>query len=142
MFGPRFTDQAQDLPVGWAAIEQLKAVHRKSYVTVLRRYVEHGRELPLAGMVATAYWDPLPEDQDTRCRHYVRSAQFERLFPSVAAEELRAALDAHTIRRRGGPVGTFALSLLDCSGRSHEFVAEAFYNSHYVLALFRPLKAK
>jgi len=142
MFGPRFTDQAKDLPVGWAAIEQLKAVHRKSYVTVLRRYVEHGRELPLAGMVATAYWDPLPEDQETRCRHYVRSAQFERLFPSVAAEELRAALDAHTIRRRGGPVGTFALSLLDCSGRSHEFVAEAFYNSHYVLALFRPLKAK
>lgn len=138
MFGPLFTEQAKDLPVGWEAIERLKALHKKSYVTVLRRYVEHGPDFPLAGMVATAHWEPIPADQETRCRHCVRSAQFEQMFPSVTAEELRIALDANTMRRRGGPVGTFQLLLADRTGRTHEFTAEAFYNSHYVLALFHP----
>ena len=70
MCGPRFTEQAQDLKLGWSAVEELKRVQKKSYVTVLRRYVEHGPDVALAGLVSTARWDLKPDDQPTRCRHF------------------------------------------------------------------------
>ena len=137
MFGPRFTEQAKDLPLGWGAIEELKKVHKKSYVTVLRRYVEQGPAYPLAGVVSTPHWDLKPDDQETRCRHLVRSAEFALLFPRVSGENLRQIIDAHTERRRGGPIGRFEVNLTSpVTSRTHSFLGESFYNSHYVLTLF------
>jgi hypothetical protein len=139
MFGPRFTEQAKDLPLGWSAIEELKRVHKKSYVTVLRRYVEHGPNYPLAGVVSTAHWDSKPDDQQTRCRHLVRSSEFALLFPQVSGENLRQIIDANTGRRRGGPIGRFEMKLTGLPmSRTHSFLGESFYNSHYVLTLFTP----
>jgi Zn-dependent peptidase ImmA (M78 family) len=136
MFGPRFTEQAQELPTGWAAIEQLKKIHKKSYVTVLRRYVEHGPDQLLAGIVSTAHWDPKPADQITRCRHFVRSQRFAGIFQAVTGDELLAQINSNTRMRRGGPVGTFQVVLRDTVGKNHEFLGESFYNRHYVLTLF------
>ncbi len=99
MFGPRFTEHAKDLPLGWGAVEELHRVHKKSYVTVLRRYVEHGPNYPLAGIVSTAHWDLKPDDQQTRCRHFVRSPEFALFFPTVSGEGLRQSIDANTVMR-------------------------------------------
>jgi hypothetical protein len=115
MFGPRFTEQAKDLEFGWSAIEELKRTHKKSYVTVLRRYVEHGPNYPLAGVISTAHWDLKPEDQLSRCRHFVRSPEFAMLFPSVTSEDLRQLIDSKTHRHRGGPVGRFEITFSPCS---------------------------
>jgi Zn-dependent peptidase ImmA (M78 family) len=137
MFGPRFTEQAQDLTLGWSAVEELKRAHKKSYVTVLRRYVEHGPDVPLAGLVSTARWDPKPDDQATRCRHFIASRKFTFLLPRMTGEYLRSIVDVNTNMRRGGPVGTFVTSLSD-GIHSHSFLGESFYNGHYVLSLFTP----
>ncbi len=137
MFGPRFTEHAQDLRLGWNAIEELQRLHKKSYVTVLRRYVEHGPDEPLAGLVSTAHWDMKPDDQPTRCRHFVPSPKFTLLFPEITGEDLRKIVDMHTFRRRGGPVGQFEATLRN-ETHSYLFLGESFYNSHYVLTLFTP----
>ncbi len=138
MFGPRFTEQALDLPIGWATIDKLQKLHKKSYVAVLRRYVEHGPDECLAGVVSTAFWQSKPDDQITRCRYFVRSKRFEVLFPAVSGEELRQFIDKSTRMRRGGPVGAFNVLLSDLSRKHHLFVGESFYNGHYVLTLFSP----
>ena len=139
MFGPRFTEEAKDLPLGWRAVEELKRIHKKSYVTVLRRYVEHGPNYPLAGVVSTAHWDFKPDDQQTRCRHFVWSPEFALLFPNVSGESLRETIDSNTVMRRGGPVGTFDITLTSATTlRPYGFCGESFYNGHYVLTLFIP----
>lgn len=138
--GDLFTRQARDCRVGWSAVELLKKEHKKSYVTVLRRYVEHGRDEALAGMISTAWWDMKPEDQETRCRHFVRSSKFREQFPELSEAELLVAIDQHTVKKRGGPVGLFGVILTNSNGVRVEFEAESFYNGHYVLTLFAPKK--
>lgn len=138
MFGPKFTVCARSLPVGWAAIETLKRLHKKSYVTVLRRYVEHGLDIELAGLVSTAPWDVVPEDQTSRSRHFVTSPQFLRAFPEIEGECLRQIVDQNVSYRRGGPLGQFQLDIQNSDGKRFEFRAECFYNTHYVMSLFYP----
>jgi hypothetical protein len=135
MFGPRFSEQAQDIPIGWSAVEQLKQVHKKSLVTVLRRYVEHGPSVPLAGLISTAPWDIVPPDQSSRCRHFVRSSQFVASFPKLEAEHLRTMVDQRIAFRRGGPLGSFQFERTNNHGRIALLQAECFYNQHYVLTL-------
>ncbi len=91
MFGGQlFTAQALDTTPCWQAIQQLRKLHGKSCVTTFRRYIEHGHDKALAGLISTPWWMPKPEDQITPCRHFVRSRRFEREFPSVRPEELLA----------------------------------------------------
>jgi hypothetical protein len=140
MFGPRFTEEAINLPLGWGAIEQLKKTHNKSYVTVLRRYVEHGPNQSLAGIISTAHWRSKPDDQLTRCRHFVRSKEFAAMFPTVTGDDLCRSIDSNTLMRRGGPVGRFEIALRDVIGKNRTFLGESFYNGHYVLTLFIPIE--
>jgi hypothetical protein len=110
-------------------------------VTVLRRYVEQGPDSTLAGIVSTAHWDLKPADQESRCRHFVRSPQFTRLFPDIIGEDLRTTIDVNTSVRRGGPVGIFEMTLDSATtSSSYVFAGESFYNSHYVLTLFTPVQ--
>jgi hypothetical protein len=137
MFGGQlFTVQALDTPPSWQSIQELRKVHGKSYVTTFRRYVEHGHDMALAGLISTPWWMPKPEDQITRCRHFVRSRRFEREFPAVHADELLQVVNRSTRPRKWGIAGDFRLSLKNAAGEQSEFAAESFFNQHYLMTLF------
>lgn len=137
MFGGGvFTTQARDTTPCWESIQQLQRVHGKSFVTTFRRYVEHSHDMPLAGLISTPWWKPKPEDQITRCRHFIRSLSFERGFPAVHAEQLLQAVNSSTRQRRFGVAGEFTLALENAAGDSFEFSAESFFNQHDLLTLF------
>lgn len=134
MFGGKvFTKEALDTVPEWDSIALLQKRHKKSYVTTARRYVCFSHDIPMALLVSTAWWDDMPEDQEGRCRHFVRSPKFCLIFGNISHEILLAEIDGNTNQRRGGPVGEFDFGLPDANGIMHEFYAESFYNGHYVL---------
>lgn len=137
MFGGKlFTEQVLDTVPCWQSIEQLQKEHGKSFAATFRRYVEHGHDIPLAGLVSTPWWMPKPEDQITRCRHFVRSRRFEREFPTVAPDKLLQAVDESTSPRKWGIAGDFIVSLKNAADELCEFGAESFFNQHYLMTLF------
>jgi hypothetical protein len=134
--GNLFTTEALDLAPEWASVVALKNRHKKSWVTTLRRYVEHSHDLAMAMMVSTPWWKSKPEDQATRCRHFIVSPRFAREMALPIPEAILQEVDAHTQPRAGGLVGEFGLSLMDSAADPHEFKAQSFFNQHYVLTLF------
>lgn len=138
--GPVFTREALDTSAEWASVAAMKERYGKSYVTTLRRYVEHSHNHPMAMLVSTPYWKEKPADQPERWRHFVPSKRFAAEFASVSASDLLAAVDENSIERSGGPVADFTYCLEDGNGDGHEFRAESFNNSYYVLTLFVELR--
>jgi hypothetical protein len=139
MFGGQlFTAQALDTTPCWQAIQKLQRVHQKSLETTFRRYIGHGHDGALAGLISTPWWMPKPEDQVTRCRYFVRSRRFEREFPSVSPDELLQTVNRFTEKRRGGIVGEFTVSLKNAAGELFEFYGESFFNQYYLLTVFVP----
>ena len=137
MFGGGvFTAQALDTTPCWKSIEQLQKLHDKSYVTTFRRYVEHGHDRPLAGLVSTPWWREVPKDQITRCRHFIRSGQFTKEFPSVYPDELLKVVNRSTRPRKWGIAGEFTIEVENARGEKRAFFAESFFNQHYLMTLF------
>jgi hypothetical protein len=139
--GQKFTTEARDTKPEWASVAELKARYRKNYPTTLRRYVQFGPDCPMAMLVSTPSWMDTPEDQTTRCRHFVPSQQFITKFGNVGAEHLRQHVDRQAQRRRGGIVADFTLGLRDDRGDLHEFRAESFFNTIYLQTIFVHLKS-
>jgi len=141
MFGGRiFSAQALDTTPCWESIESLVKVHKKSYVTTFRRYVEHSHDRPMAGLVSTPWWMEKPEDQLTRCRHFIRSPRFLKEFPGISADQLLQLVNRKTRPRRWGIAGQFTTDLGNDRGESRKFFAEAFFSHHYLLTLFVDVK--
>ena len=138
--GTTFTAEATDTSCGWASIQSLGRRYRNSLTTTLRRYVEFGPDIPMAGLVSTPFWHQKPDDQVTECRHFYRSGLFKERFARVTAHLLREAVDKESIMRSGGPVAEFRMPLLADDGTRHEFHVESFYNRYYLLTLFSPLE--
>ena len=134
--GNLFTREALDTIPEWDSVAALKSRYGKSYLTTLRRYVEHSHSHPLAMLVSTPPWMDKPPDQRERWRHFVPSKMMASRFGSVAADDLVRAVDANIERRAGGRVADFDYCLIDDNGDAHEFRVESFFNSYYVLSLF------
>lgn len=136
MFGGKiFTRDALDTTPEWASIETLRKEYQTSYVTTLRRYVQFSHDMPMVFMVSTAKWMTKPEDQEDRCRHFIKSKSFESQFSFISKDVILKDIDENTTKRRGGPVGEFLICLPDINNDLHEFYAESFFNRHYVLTL-------
>lgn len=136
MFGGNvFTRDALDSTPEWDSIEMLIKEYKTSYVTTLRRFVQFSHDIPMALMVSTAWWMKNPDDQEHRCRHFIRSTVFKTQFAVISKEIILKDIDHNTTKRRGGPVGEFTLCLPDVNGDLHEFYAESFFNRHYILTL-------
>lgn len=133
--GPIFTQEALQTSPKWSSIELLKKRYKKSWVTTLRRYVEQSHDVPMVMVISTPNWLPKPDDQITRCRHFVRSKKFIEQFPSVHADQLVNAIDDNAAMRRGGLVAEFGVMLMDANDSPHEFMGETFFNRHYLLTL-------
>jgi hypothetical protein len=134
--GPVFTSEARDANKDWTGVMALKRRYGKSWMTTLRRYVEHGPDHPMAMMVSTPYWKIKPADRVYRWRYFVRSKRFASHFAKVDADQLLAAVDANSLKRRGGPIADFALMLPDDNGTHCEFRGESFNNTYDILTLF------
>ena len=136
MFGGNvFTRDALDTTPEWDSIEMLKKEYKASYVTTLRRFVQFSHDIPMVFVVSTAWWMTKPDDQEHRCRHFIRSKLFETQFAVISRDIVLNDIDENTTKRRGGPVGEFSLCLPDVNGDLHEFYAESFFNRYYVLTL-------
>lgn len=133
--GPVFTSEARDTKPEIESIKRLRTRYRKSFQTTLRRYVEEGPEYPMALLVSTAPWDSKPLDQPERCRHFVKSRLFAGRFGTVHQATLLREVDANVTRRRGGAVGQFMLEITDTNGDRHDFLADSFYNTYYIMTL-------
>ncbi|MGH9891940.1 MAG: hypothetical protein ACREA0_08155 [bacterium] len=133
--GQAFTADARDVALGWAGVDLLKKRYGKSWVTTLRRFVEHGPDRAIAMMMSTPWWLEPPDHQPSRCRHFVGSRRFVEQFLGVTAADLLPDIDGNTTKRRGGPVGDFCVVLPDANGDVHEFAAESFFNGYHILTL-------
>jgi hypothetical protein len=120
----------------WASVELLrKRYGNRSWVTTLRRYVEHSHACPMAMVVSTPAWMPKPDDQVTRGRHFVGSPQFQARFAQVPPALVVQEIDRNNYERIGGLGRKFLLCLEDLNGNRHEFRAETFFNRYYLLTL-------
>jgi hypothetical protein len=136
MFGGKvFTRDALDTKPEWKSINLLKKVYKNSFVTTLRRYVQFSHKIPMALVVSTAWWMTKPDDQEHRCRHFIKSGIFETQFAVITKDLLLQIIDDNATKRIGGPVGDFSCCLLDVNSDLHEFYAESFFNRHYILTL-------
>jgi hypothetical protein len=136
MFGGNvFTRDALDTTPEWDSIEMLKKEYKASYVTTLRRFVQFSHDIPMVFVVSTAWWMTKPDDQEHRCRHFIRSKLFETQFAVISRDIVLNDIDENTTKRRGGPVGEFSLCLPDVNSDLHEFYAKSFFNRYYVLTL-------
>ncbi len=133
--GPVFSKEALDTKPNWSNLAAIKERYGKSFVTTGRRYVEHGPDCPMVFLISTAHWKEKPLDQLERWRHFNCSPEFKGRFGNVTPADLLGLVDSNTSCRRGGPVGNFTCSLRDNNGTSHEFLAESFFNGHYVMTL-------
>ena len=133
--GDRFTHEALDLPPEWNSISILKKRYAASFPTTLRRFVEHSHDLAMAMAIVTPPWEPLPEGQQSPCRHFATSPRFLREFGSVDASPIINHIRENVEVRRGGPVGDFSLSIPDRNGDPWSFHVECFYNRYDILAL-------
>lgn len=138
--GPVFTREALDTTPNWDSVTELKARYDKSWVTTLRRYVEHSHNQPMAMLVSPAPWMEKPADQPERWRHFIPSKTMASQFSSVTAPDLLRAVDANIAWRNGGRVADFSYCMNDDNGIPHEFRAESFFNQYYVLTLFVELR--
>jgi hypothetical protein len=134
--GPVFGKEAKDTRPQWETITELQKRYRKSLSATLRRYVQFGPDCPMAMLVSTPLWMEKPDDQETRCRHFVPSPLFAARFSHIKADDLLHNVDQWARMRRGGPVADFTMALADDRGERHEFRGEAFFAHHYIETLF------
>ncbi len=134
--GPVFTREALDTIPNWSSAKDLKERYGTSYHATLRRYVEHGPDHAMAGMVSTPWWLDNAKEQPKRWRHFFCSKKFAARFDAVTPDDLLNAVDANARKRRGGPVGDFRYVFEDDNCESHEFHGESFFNRYDILTLF------
>lgn len=131
--GELFKGEALDTIPEWGSIEFLKKRYSNSLVTTMRRYVTASHEIPMVAFISTPHWQQKPVEQPNRWRHFIKSNEFERRFKTINPDTILADIDNNTSKRKGGPVGDFCLSLKDINDDQHEFRAESFFNSYYIL---------
>jgi hypothetical protein len=89
----------------------------------------------MAGFISTPHWEEKPDTQPNRWRYYDISEKFKEQFGNIHPDTVFSQIDINTSIRRGGKVGDFSLFLKDLNGIEHEFYAESFFNTYYVLTL-------
>jgi len=140
--GEQFSTAAVDTVPCWDSICELQRLHKKSYTTTFRRYIEHSHKIPLAGLISTPWWKRSADPNQTRLKHFVVSRQFLLGFPNISASTLLAMVRGNTRPTKFGSAGEFTFSLTNIRGESVEFIGEAFTNQHELMTLFVPTASR
>ena len=136
--GEQFSRAALDTVPCWDSICGLQKLHKKSYTTTFRRYIEHSHKVALAGLISIPWWKRLPDPNQPKLKHFIVSRQFLLGFPNVSAPTLLALVRENTRPTKFGSAGVFSFSLTNIRGESVEFIGEAFKNQHELMTLFVP----
>jgi len=140
--GQRFSAEALDTIPCWSSICGLQSLHKKSYTTTFRRYIEHSHQLPLAGLISIPWWKSMPDPTQPQLKHFIFSRQFLLGFPNASAPTLLRLVRENTRPTKFGCAGEFTFSLTNIRGESIEFNGEAFTNQHELMTLFVPSEAR
>jgi Zn-dependent peptidase ImmA (M78 family) len=138
--GKKFTTDALDTQPCWGNIHTLQTRYETSATSTLRRYVEHSHDRPMLGIVSTPPWKHGTEHKN-RCRYFVPSRQFKNRFSNISSDKILPLIEDGVHKARGGPVGITEIILGDDWGKTHEFVAESFFNRYDLLTFIVAKKA-
>lgn len=133
--GDRFTAHGRDCSRTMGSILKLSSLYQNSQTTTIRRFVQHTHDCPMLAVVSTPSWQEKPEDQKSRCRYFIPSPRFQKKFSSVSEGAILEHIDAYSIPKKGGPVGSGTFQLCDDNGERHEFFGETFFNHYYLQSL-------
>jgi len=142
-----FTKEAAETDCTINSVLQLSKRYKNSATSTLRRFVETNNSKPLAALVskplAALVSKPLwlnGSDNSQRCRYYLKSPLFEKLFCNIDSRLLMAIVDSNCNRCYGGPCGSDTDLLYDVNGIGHDFLFESFFNQYDILTLVTHLK--
>jgi hypothetical protein len=69
---------------------------------------------------------PVRKNSDEKTRHFITSAPFDALFPSLDEAEALKVIRSYCICSARGPLGECTFPLVDVSGEQSEFMIESF----------------
>lgn len=104
--------------------------------TTLRRYAGFGPDRVMAAVIGTPAWKVDREHASGSWRHFVPSPQFAERFSCVDVDNIVQLVNVRANPQSGGLVARFPLVLGDDNDDRHEFLAEAFFNTHDLLMIF------
>ena len=136
-----FTKEAAETDCTIKSVIQLSKRYKNSATSTLRRFVETNNSSPLAALVSKPIWLN-DSDKNQRCRYYLKSPIFEKLFCNIDSGLLMTIVDNNCYRCYGGPCGSDTDLLYDINGRGHEFLFESFFNQYDILTLVTHLKQR
>jgi hypothetical protein len=133
--GDLFVERARDMSPTMKNIMELHDHFGNTITTTLWRYVE-GSDRVLFGMVSV-HPHHLPENVAATgiCRYFVRSPKCAAIFADGVEAEIFQQMGRYCSPKKGGPLGSGKIVLVDVSGQSHSFMCETFCNRYDVLTL-------
>lgn len=137
----KFINEALEYDDSIKSVFELSKRYKNSKTSTLRRFIETNNGKLLAGLVSKPIWLNGTEVM-TRCRYYLRSPLFEKLFSNIDSGILLAIVDSNCHKCQGGPCGFDSEILYDINGDAHEFLFESFFNRYDILTLITHLKQK
>ncbi len=134
-FQRAFVRDARDLVAGIEAVTTLKKRYGNTITTTLWRYVEQSDEPMVGGISCHPHRLSAEFDASHPFRYFVGSRSFQERFSKVHETDIFTEIQNYCSNRRGGPLGTNNLILVDDSGLKHLFRFETFFNQHEALTL-------
>ena len=135
----QFESQALDHAPTINAVKALKPVFGNTYTTTFWRCVETwGSAVPVVGLITDhphLVDREIDFDVAQPCKHFIRSDAFANQFGGTTARHLFAKIDSYCAPRKGGPLGSSEIVLIDDNGDLHSFLFESYSFYHQVLTL-------
>ena len=135
----QFESQALDHVPTMDAVKALKPVFGNTYTTTFWRCIETwGSAVPVVGLISDhphLVDREIDFDVAQPCKHFIRSDTFANQFGSTTARHLFAVIDSYCAPRKGGPLGSAEIVLIDDNGDSHNFLFESYSFYYQVLTL-------
>jgi Zn-dependent peptidase ImmA (M78 family) len=129
----QFAADARDLDMSIASVVKLSKRYGNSITSTLWRYVEEAhRERSVVGLITPASKAAVQTETHRYC---IESPDFRARFGTVAETMLFGVVDQYCAYRRGGPVGSRDVVLVDVNGVEHVFHFESFSIGYSVLTL-------
>lgn len=135
----QFESQALDHAPTMNAVKALKPVFGNTYTTTFWRCIETwGSTVPVVGLISDhphLVEREIDFDIAQPCKHFIRSDTFANQFGGTTARHLFGVIDSYCASRKGGPLGSTEIVLIDDNGDSHNFLFESYSFYHQVLTL-------
>lgn len=135
----RFKIEALELERCISSVNILASEFGNTITSTFWRCVETwGARIPILGLVTG---HPHPDmrktdfDESNPCRYFIQSPAFAQQFSKVREIDVFNDVVGYCSSKRGGPLGSDEVILIDDNGDSHLFIFESFSFHHNILTL-------